>query len=246
MYVVYATKQGIFGGCVAGMFYNNYVSEVTLQDAYPLMRPLVRRWLKKRRSREHYYRSLELNPEAFLNADRRNFAIAPLQIASINLHQGWTVWASQGVGSLTIELGTGKRWELVLIGRQNIARVEDTIRECYPSLKVTGNPTTIQIAKRRIPSDAKNDRLITFATFTGIAAIGCILAIVVEEPERFTTGCLLLAAVVCSVLTLLLIKRWRKNEAIKKLNDAIVRNQALSVTIHEEAESERLQPSDNS
>ena len=150
----------------------------------------------------------------------------------------------QSTGALTIELGTGRRWKLILIGRQKPERVAELVRQCCPNLVVTGKTARIEAEKRRLPSDSKNDRLITGAMISGIAAFTCILAIIVDEPERFTTICFLLASLFFAVVTYLLIRRWRKNEVLKKLNDAIAKSPVLSFLIanQHEADVERDQP----
>lgn len=244
LYSVYVTKEGIFGGYVAGQFYNRVAAEAALHPILLLVRPFIRLCLKTRRKREQFYPSLDLSSQAFLNADRRNFVITPRQVASIHLERGWSFWAMQSTGALTIELGTGRRWKLILIGRQKPERVAELVRQCCPNLVVTGKTARIEAEKRRLPSDSKNDRLITGAMISGIAAFTCILAIIVDEPERFTTICFLLASLFFAVVTYLLIRRWRKNEVLKKLNDAIAKSPVLSFLIanQHEADVERDQP----
>jgi hypothetical protein len=247
LYSVYVTKEGIFGGCVAGQLYDRLTAEAALQQVRLIAGPFIRICLKARRKREQFYRSLDLNSQSFLNADRRNFVITSHQIASIRLERGWSFWAMQSTGALTIELATGRRRKLILIGRQEPERVAELVRQCYPSLIVTGTPARIDVARRRLPSDAKNDRLITLAMISGIAVVTCIFAIIVEEPERFTTICFLLASLFFSVITYLLIRRWRKNEALKHLNDAIARSPVMSFLIarQREADVDHDQPSES-
>lgn len=245
LYSVYITKEGIFGGYVAGQLYDSTAAQAQLHHAFPLLRPFIHRCLKARRKREQFYRSLNLSSQSFLDADRRNFVVTSRQIVSMRLEQGWSFWAQQSSGTLTIELSTGKRWKLILIGRQEPDRVADLMRQCYPNLVVTGKPARIDVERRRLPSDAKNDRLISVAMLFGMAAIGCIFAIIVEEPERFTTTCFLVASIIFSVITYLLILLWRKNEALKQSNDVAARAGALSVANQDEADSERFQSLDN-
>lgn len=244
LYSVYVTKEGIFGGYVAGQLYDSAAAQAQLHQAFPLLRPFIHHCLKARRKREQFYRSLDLGSQAVLDADRRNFVITPRQIVSMRLERGWSFWAQQSTGTLTIELSTGRRLKLILIGRQEPDCVAELVRLCCPNLVVTGSPARIEVEKRRLPSDAKNDRLITLAMISGIAAITCIFAIIVEEPERFTTICFLLASLFFAVITYLLVRRWRKNEALKKLNDAIAKSSVLSFLIanQHEADVERDQP----
>ena len=246
LYAVYVTKEGIYGGYIASRLFPDRMSaEAAFQELSFLAPLFLRRRSKARRKREQFYRLLDPISPSFLNADRRNFAIATRQIASIHLQRGRSWHDPQSVGTLTIELVTGKRWKLFITGKQKVDDVAESVRRCWPNLVVTGDPTPIVVSRRRLPSDAKNDRLITGAMISGIAVITCVYAAIKEQPDRFKTGCLLTIAVVFSVVTWLLIRRWRKNEALKHLTDAIAKCYASANANQHEADDERDQPSES-
>ncbi|MGD8453373.1 MAG: hypothetical protein PVJ57_16295 [Phycisphaerae bacterium] len=120
LYRIFITRQAICGAWVAGQFHSRESAQqvlvVTLGLLSFLARPLVNRWLRKREEREQFYDALDPDGAEFLEADKRNFRLLPMDIDGVTITQK-KKFSGHGVRGprLTITRSDGKALKLVVL-----------------------------------------------------------------------------------------------------------------------------------
>ena len=107
----------------------------------PLLIMYFRRFIKRRLEREQFYDSFEVTSGQFLAEERRNRTINVRDLAKVVLRprkNAGVIMAGQSTsGIVTFIDCRGKQLKLILVGDQDVARLEQNLRACFGSIDVS-------------------------------------------------------------------------------------------------------------
>jgi hypothetical protein len=132
LYKLHLAPDGVAGAYLSGQVYDDASGGQLVAPAQalgPLMAMWVRRILRKRAEREDRYESLITGSPEFLAADERNFLLKYADVERVMLSAKRARWTAglPNSGSIRFHLWTGQQRRFILIGAQDVARLEELL-----------------------------------------------------------------------------------------------------------------------
>jgi hypothetical protein len=125
-YKVYVTPSLMSGARVAGQAYDAQVVEVMSRAGYGPGGAM-----HKRAEREIMYSSINPTSDAFLTLDKHNFQLHASEVvsAAFSARKSWWTGGLPNRGVLTISKSDGSALRLILVGVQDVSRIQQLLKE---------------------------------------------------------------------------------------------------------------------
>ncbi|MBU0640534.1 MAG: hypothetical protein KKB50_16855 [Planctomycetes bacterium] len=140
-YKIFVTERAVCGAWIAGQFYDRESEEsagmmftASLGPLGFLLGPLINRWVKRATSQRHEhegrYETIDPDGPDFLTADKRNFRLPRLDIASVAIKPGGTLTRMHAMrkgARLEITEVRGTKRRFILVGDECGIRAREAL-----------------------------------------------------------------------------------------------------------------------